>query len=271
MKIDLCKESMEDAFIKYLEEIFGLPEIVSAGVRDIVIERENVTDAGKRAFEIGYHDCYSDIDLSVKVRLPKDSTITPEDYMKRIDRFGVNTDTALGWFFVPDNQMYRIIFKNGIRYDFGFTFEYTGDVELQFENRQVQEEENPNWSIDNINRFWFVQVQALGKLYRRDYLISSHLANMNCNDTLVLQMILRDMKYGTNHHRYGYAEELEYTKDLGEVPFKRDDPTFNRIADHLYAAALAYDRLLKRFYPNYRNRSEEFFTIWEKYDNEIYI
>ena len=84
-------------------------------------------------------------------------------------------------------------------------------------------------------------------------------------------MILRDLKYGTNHHRYGYAEELEYIKDLGEVPFNRDDPTFNRIADHLYAAALAYDRLLKQFYPNYRERSEEFFAIWEKYDNEIYI
>ena len=25
---------------------------------------------------------------------------------------------------------------------------------------------------------------------------------MNCNETLVMQMVLRDLKYGTNHHRY---------------------------------------------------------------------
>ena len=46
-------------------------------------------------------------------------------------------------------------------------------------------------TIENINRFWFIQIQALGKLYRKDYLISSHLANMNCNETLVMQIVLR--------------------------------------------------------------------------------
>ena len=100
---------------------------------------------------------------------------------------------------------------------------------------------------------------------RKDYLISSHLANMNCNETLVMQMVLRDLRYGTNHHRYGYAEELEYVRDLGKSPYGTGDRAFDRIADRLYAAALTYDRLAKEFYPRYQNRSAGFFAIWDCY------
>lgn len=32
--------------------------------------------------------------------------------MKRIDRFGIHTDNCLGYIFVQENNMYRIIFKN---------------------------------------------------------------------------------------------------------------------------------------------------------------
>ena len=201
MKIGLSKEKMEESFLQYLVDIFQHPEITSAGVRDIVITRETINETGKQAFEAGFHDIYSDTDLSVKVRLPKNGSITPEDYMKRIDRFGVSKDTALG------------------------------------------------------------------KLYRKDYLTSSHLANMNCNDTVVMQMIMRDMEYGTSHHRFGYAEELEYVKELGKNPYKNDDATFNRIADHLYAAVLSYDRLAKHFYPAYQGRSDEYFAIWDWYES----
>ena len=120
--IRLSRESMEDAFVKYLETVFEHPEIIRASVRNIVINRENTEDAEKRAFEAGFHDCFSDIDLAVKVCLPSDGSITPAQYMKRVDRFGVNSDTALGWCLVPENKMYRIIFRDGMRYDFGFEF-----------------------------------------------------------------------------------------------------------------------------------------------------
>ena len=74
-----------------------------------------------------------------------------------------------------------------MRYDFGFEFEYNDTAE--FITLQTEEDKcnNPNWSIENVNRFWFVQIQALGKLYRKDFLISDHLANMNLNETLVQQ------------------------------------------------------------------------------------
>ena len=267
MVISLTKERMETLFLQYLQEIFGHPEVISAGVRDIVITGDNLEEAGKKAFESGFHDLYSDIDLSVKVRLPKDGSVTPEQYNKRIDRFGVNEDTALGWMFVPENSVYRIIFHNGMRYDLIFEFEYADDVSINTEDFAASKEENSDWPADNINRFWFIQIQALGKLYRKDHLISAHLANVNCNETLVMQMILRDQQYRTNHHRYGYSEELEYVKDLGKVPFKTDDLVFNRIADHLYAAALTYDRMVKFFYPKHRDRSRAFFDVWDWYDS----
>ena len=90
---------------------------------------------------------------------------------------------------------------------------------------------------------------------------------MDCNDTLVMQMVMRDLEQGTNHHRYGSAEELEYTKDLGKCPYRTDDETFDRIADHLYAAALSYDRLAKYFYPEYQDRSDTYFAIWDQYES----
>jgi hypothetical protein len=89
---------------------------------------------------------------------------------------------------------------------------------------------------------------------------------MNCNETLVMQMVLRDLKYGTNHHRYGYAEEAEYVKELGRMPARSGDATFRRIADQLCAAALTYDRLAAEFYPAYKDQSADFFAIWECYD-----
>ena len=81
-----------------------------------------------------------------------------------------------------------------------------------------------------------------------------------------MQMVLRDLKYGTNHHRYGYAEEAEYVKELGRMSYRSGDATFRRIADQLCAAALAYDRLAAEFYPGYKDQSADFFAIWECYD-----
>ena len=182
--IRLSRESMEEAFVKYLETVFLHPEIIRASVRNIVINRENTEDAGKRAFEAGIHDCFSDIDLAVKVCLPSDGSVTPDQYMKRVDRFGVNSDTALGWCLVSENKMYRMIFRDGMRYDFGFEFEYADNIKLDLGEQPDTDEQNDNWPAENINRFWFIEVQALGKLYRKDHLISSHLANTNCNSKI---------------------------------------------------------------------------------------
>ncbi len=232
-------------------------------------DNENGEDRSAKlqeAMEKSYHDCCSDVDLTVLVTLSTKDTVTESEYMKRIDRFGISEENCLGFCFVEGNNMYRIIMKNGMRYDFGFEFCYDEKAEqISFE---VKEEEysHPNWVRDNVNRFWFMQLQALGKLYRKDFLIGSHLANMNLNETLVQQMVLRDMKYGTNHHRYGYEEELTFLKYKGKCPVKSGNATFDLIADNIYSAALAYDELTKEFYPEYESRSEIFFEIWKCYE-----
>ena len=264
--MDLSKKIMEQSFTALCERIFALPEIDCITVRDIVIRRNDLNKTVKDAVEVSYHDAYSDIDMSVKVLLPKAGSVTEDAYIQRIARFGVTRESALGWYYVPENKIYRIIFKDGMRYDFGFSFEYVDNFELQFEELKENTSENNSWPMANINRFWFVQIQALGKLYRKDYLIGAHLANMNINETLVMQMVLRDLKYGTNHHRYGYSEKLEYSKDLGKMPYKKKESTFLGIADHIFAAALTYDRLARVFYPEYEARSEVFFAIWDCYE-----
>ena len=264
-QITLTKDFMEESFMQYLGDIFKHPEILSVCVKKIVITRDTLDENGRKAFEAGFHDVYSDADIAVKVRLPKDGSVAPEEYLKRMDRFGISEDTALGWMVMPEDNICRVVFRNGLRYDLPFEFVPDGDEPLDL-GPYADEDNNPDWPACNINRFWFIEIQALGKLYRRDHLISSHLANMNCNETLVMQMIMRDRKYSTNHHRYGYSEQLDYVEDLGKVPYKSEDQTFNRIADHLYAAALAYDRLAKYFYPQYKDRSGDFFAIWDAYE-----
>lgn len=266
-KIEIDRNYVELSFLRYIDNLLSLPEIEGVKLCDIVIQNNESKEANvKEALNQSYHDCYSDSDISIIVNLPTNSKITPLEYMKHPSRFGITPDKYLGFFKTVDSGIYRIIFKDGTRYDFGFEFRYDDsfkDVELQAEPERYS---NPKWPIEKVDEFWFIMIQALGKLYRRDYLISSHLVNININETLVQQMILRDIERGTNHHRYGYSEKLIYHKYEGQNKFVTGDETFDMIADKLYAVALAYDELTKEFYPEYEERSEVLFDIWQCYN-----
>lgn len=265
-KIQINRDYVEARLLEYIDELFALPEITGVKLRDIVIQNDEYKEANlKEAVSKSYHDCYSDSDISIIVKLPMNSKVSPRDYMGHPSRLGITPDRYLGFCANPDAGMYRFVLKDGIRYDFGFEFQHDDKympVELQKEPERYS---NPAWPMKKVDEFWFVMVQALGKLYRKDYLISAHLANINVNETLVQQMILRDMEHGTNHHRYGYCEELCYRKYESENPFLTGDETFDMIASKLYAIALAYDELAKKFYPEYETRSEVLFDIWRCY------
>lgn len=264
MKID--RDTITDGLKQFIENIFLLPEVKYAKVRDVIIHRKNNETEILEAVEKSYHDCYSDIDLSIMVRLSPKDPVTKLEYMKRIDRFGIDMEKCLGIAFVEESRMYRIILMNGLRYDFGFDFEYEEEADFIILSKIEDKNNNPDWPIERINQFWFVQIQALAKLYRKDFLIGDHLANMNLNETLVQQMVLRDIKYGTNHHRYGYAEELEYLKNKNNCPIHTNNERFDLIADKIYCAALTYDELTKALYPEYRTRCSYFFEIWNSYE-----
>ncbi len=265
-KIQIDRDFVEVSLLRYINQLLALPEIAGVKLRDIVIQNNEPKDERlKEAVNKSYHDCYSDSDISIIVNLPTNSKVTPAEYMNHPSRFGITPDKYLGFVKTDDSGIYRIIFKDGTRYDFGFEFRYDDDyqdIELQSEPEKYS---NPKWPIEKVDEFWFVLIQALGKLYRKDYLISSHLANVCINETLVQQMILRDIEYGTSHHRYGYSEELKYRKYEGQNMFVTGEETFDMIAGKLYAAALAYDDLTKVFYPDYETRSKILFDIWECY------
>lgn len=272
MKID--KSSICDALCRLVNHIRLLPEIERICVRDVAIFKEDSDESLNSQvhamIEACYHDCLSDVDVSVEVRLPSDDHTIMTEYMSRIDRFGFDEENVLGIVFVEESRMYRIILKNGMRYDFGFSFICDdGALQVHFE-RQEPAVENPHWTLSQINRFWFIQIQALAKLYRKDYLVADHLANMNINETLVQQMILRDIEHGTNYHRYGYQEALCYQKYL-DVPFTTDtgEDAYDIIARKLRSAALTYDELVTAFYPDYQARSQIFFDIWRCYHKGI--
>lgn len=265
--MQINREIVKKELDKFISKLFLLPEVICVKIRDVVIQK-NVErmDKLQEAMDKSYHDCYSDVDLSIVVKFSSGEIITPTEYMKNMERFGINTDDCLGFCFVEENNMYRIIFKNGMRYDFGFEFEYDDKAEVITFSEKEDEYSNPDWSIENVNRFWFVQIQALGKLYRKDFLISNHLANMNLNETLVQQMVLRDIEHGTNHHRYGYEEELAYIKNKYKCPIKTQNDCFNMIADKIYCAALTYDELTLLFYPEHKTRFSDFMEIWKCYE-----
>lgn len=265
--MEITREIIKKELEQFIHRIFLLPEINCVRIRDIVLKKDGKIEKDlEEAMDKSYHDCYSDVDLSVVVNISSKDTITPAEYMTHIERFGITSDQCLGYCFVEENSMYRIILKNGMRYDFGFEFVYNDAAEFIILQPVEKEYSNPDWPIENVNRFWFVQIQALGKLYRKDFLISSHLANMNLNETLVQQMVLRDLKYGTNHHPYGYEEKIAYRNHKHKCPIKTENDSFNKIADKLYGAALTYDELTQLFYPQYKTRCSEFLEIWTCYD-----
>ncbi len=269
-QIHLDRAGVEASLLRFIDRLLALPETGGVRMGNVLIQNNARKEADVReAMCRSYHDCCSDSDICMIVHLPANGQTTPSEYMKHPARLGITPDQYLGFLKTEDSGIFRIVFKDGTRVDLGFEFRY--DVACQ-EIKWAAEPErrsNPQWPIEKVDAFWFIMVQALGKLYRRDYLISSHLANMEINETLVQQMVFRDMAHGTTHHRYGYREQLAYQKYAGQHRFAIGEEPFDMIADKLYAAALAYDELTKGFYPDYEARSDALFDIWQYYSDNM--
>lgn len=275
---EINREIMYRELMKRIDKIFSLPETRMVTIKHIEIEKsqrkEEIGKLARQAVEKSYHDILSDIDIWVTVSLPcKDSDMQGQ-YVRRIDRYGILKDCCLGMVLIPESNICRMILRNGMRYDMGFRFVCEDNADGADAMQEIgclrTEAGHEKWPPERIDRFWFVQVQALAKLYRNDYLISDHLANGNLNETLEQQMVLRDIRHGTEFHRYGGREQPEYLRTVeSECPGRRENETFRRIAAKLYAAAKAYDKLTREFYPAYEERGQCFLEIWECYDRGI--
>ncbi len=273
--MEITRQKMEEGLRLFIGRIMALSEIDRIQARGISIHKtdtkEEIQAKVAQIIEKSYHDRYSDVDLHVRVRLSPHDTVDAKTYRAMISRYGIDHTICLGIAFSPENHTYRIVPRDGLRYDMGLEVLLDEDAPMLEETpaflRQI-----PGDGWKDADRFWFVQVQALGKLYRRNFLIGDHLANMNLNETMVLQMRMRDVQYGTTHHRDGHSERLTYLHDLKDLqahpercPYHNDHPVFNYIADKLYAAGYAYDKLAEQLIEGYEGRRNIFWEIWEAY------
>lgn len=169
-----------------------------------------------------WHDCLSDLDVEVW-------GITAAEMLNGLDLFGASVQ----------GNVLRLVTPDGCRAD------------IICQDRPV--------GMETPDTFWFIAVQAVGKLLRRDYLIAAHLSHMLLMETLVDQMVQRDKERGTNHHRYGYGEALAYReKDLSVcADLLAGDDTHAYIAEQIVRASMC------------REGTETLFAIWRSYLKEL--
>ncbi len=257
----MTKDPFYTETLSTVQRLLELPELLALSIKDVPIASADEASALRLAVDRSYHDRYSDVDIKMTVRLDL-AELGREGplYGDCLERLGFAGD-ILGFHCERTGdrgEVIRLCRANGMRYDIIIT-----PVASEGAERLPHHGNSSDWF--EVNDFWFVAIQALGKLMRRDYLISSHLAHELVQRTLVLQMQIRDEEKGTTFHRYGYSEDLEYLDCLhdlhGQCP-EAADPVFAHIWGLLFSAAASFDRLHGRMDRAYRPRYGLFEGIW---------
>jgi hypothetical protein len=265
MHITITKQFMYQEVKKILESLFSLSELEEIIIKGVEISSLEDEHAICRALNNCYHDAYSDVDIEMKIKLNESEyNDTSPIYADCLGRLGFGDDILGVSHYCTEErvEVIRLCKTNGMRFDLIITAECSEDFPL-LPHTTISED------FRRINNFWFVAIQALGKLMRKDYLIASHLAHMLIQEGLVLQMIIRDNEKNTNFHRFGYEEELEYLTILNQenISFANTpDDNFNYIARLLYSAVKSYDNLRPFLGDNlYKSRLENYLEIWSCY------
>ena len=260
------KEFMRRELIQLLSFIFNAHEIEKVDIKGISINSLEDEPAITDAINKCYHDMYSDIDINLHIKLnPDDYNGFGTIYADNMRRLGFEND-ILGLLhnrLENKGELIRVCKTNGMRFDLAI---YPVCVEAA----PALPHTDLRTSVEKEDKFWFIAIQALGKLMRKDHLIAAHLAHEIIQEGLILQMILRDKEYNTNIHRFGYAEKLDYLDVIrqDEVPFGRtQDETFNYISELLYSAIKSFDRLCLSMNNSYKSRINDFLNIWSCYIN----
>ena len=276
--IEINRETMREELLQRLISIFSLPETRFAVIKRLYIpkasDREALKDLAAQAVERCYHDFVSDIDIHVHVVLSPQSPFSREEYLRRIDRFGFREQECLGVIFAKETDTWRIILKNGMRYDFIFELTFDSQAEV-FSLPPLSDEprlpEVPLWPAENISRFWFESSYALTRLYRDHYLQADQQANVLLNETLTLQNTPLCRHGAIPFRRHGSREVPAYTLvDPDSCPFRSDTPGFSMIAGKVYAATVTFDRLITQRTPSYPERRQDLFAIWNFYHSTLY-
>lgn len=264
------RKMMEQETVNFLEKLFSLNEIEKVALKEVDISFLGRTENIKRGFDECFHDCLSDVDINIWVRLhakdfnDKDKTPIYKTFFPRLQI----DDAVFGIIFQDRNraentEVLRICLKTGFRIDLICHLRCDQDAPVLPEKDLWKGSPRGSESAD---AFWFKAVQDLVKLLRHDYLIADHLTHMLLMEGLVLQMEERDAMYGTNFHRYGYGEELVYRRlDITDCRkyWGAEDETCSHIAANLIRAVISYDLLSARSDGKYYKRKDQFFAIWD--------
>lgn len=278
----MTKELLYKETKKMLETLCALKEIACISIKGVKIPSAESEEKIRQGIEASFHDQFSDVDIKAVVRPGPKEEIGQEPYYKRyFSRLGLDGQVLgcafSGRFFSEQEHMetetVRLCLKSGFRMDLICMLDKDEgarkNTEIPAPDKKAVLKER-DWKAD---QFWFIAIQALGKLYRRDYLIGDHLAHMLLMEGLVLQMEERDKRLNTRIHRYGGKEELTYRKIDGQSReaekvkewIKGEDETFRYIAESIFRAVSAYDLLKIKENPDRESRSGVFLEIWEKY------
>ena len=103
---------------------------------------------------------------------------------------------------------------------------------------------------DEINNIWFKYFECIKKIARKDNLIGLHLLLDLIRDYLVLEMMERDIKFGTNTHRFGKSEELPSALDMNSL---KENKASDRL-QFIKVLAKLFDEKLLEIHEQYISR-----------------
>ena len=154
-------------------------------------------------------DMYSDVDM--EIFLSDNTAIDIKDFLGAVAK---NFSDVFGYEVIAHSRKdaIRMCLVNGQRFD--LIFRYPSDKEVR------HEENSATQKIDELkNQFWFMASMVLVKLGRKDNLIAAQLALELCQLIIVIQMLARDEKKGTNIHRFGDDEAVPIFNALAGASF----------------------------------------------------
>jgi len=193
-------------------------------------------------------DVYSDVDMNVY--LPADTGFEMEILINKLKN---RYDSVFGYethIYTMKNVL-RICFINGHRYDISFIYTNT-----------KTKNETPDTYETAINRtvnmFWHIASQTLVKLGRNDHLVAAHLVLELCQLTIVMQMLERDRRKGTDRHRRGDKEDVPIIHSLHSLDHAGgllNNNTADAIINIMFAAAKRMDVIAEALDASYTRRT----------------
>lgn len=266
--MQITRQTMYLQTVEFLKSFYALPGFNSVSIKGISPASPDDSQAVLSAVDASWHDILSDVDFKVRISIhpslrsqaePVSQTLLP--LIRQKDGFlGLSIQGNACKTQEDAVETVRLCLTSGYRADIIFEIQWDDSVP------PLPACGNTSSPVTS-DAFWFIAVQALGKLLRRDYLIADHLAHMLIMEGLVWQMEARDAKYGTNIHRYGYGEVPAYQSTDTEAfafLFNKIEPAGRRTAENLCRAALTYDALTGRDSSN-QSKHEIFFALWSCY------